>query len=522
MGVARPTEEQLADLSRRLGLGFSAEDVREFHALMDEALEAHDWVAEEADVVAEERPLRGRPPTRAENPLGAWYWRTEISATGVGPLAGKTVAVKDNIGVADVPMMNGSVVLEGCVPEEDATVVQRVLEAGATVTGKAVCESLCYSGGSHTSDSGPVLNPYDHTRSSGGSSSGCAALLANGDVDLALGGDQGGSIRGPSSWSGVYGLKPTYGLVPYTGAFPLEMTLDHLGPMARSSADVALLLDVIAGPDGLDPRQNLLAASKPNGSYAGELERGVEGLRVGLLQEGFGWGGSEPDVDENVRGAVHAFGALGAEVVDVSVPPHRTGMNLTLGIAAEGSTSLFMHGSGVGTNWRGRYSTAMLTSFAKGLHERSDRLPPMVKLQMLTGQWLHDTYGGLCYANAQNLGRRLTQAYDDALAAVDVLALPTTPMKATPLPAAGISATESAHVAHQMGANTAPFNVAGHPAMSIPCALSDGLPVGLMLVGRRGEDGTVLRAAHAFEQNVFRPPPAHEVPGVSTAEPVRQ
>lgn len=520
MSVRRPTEEQLAYLARRLGLGLSAEDVREFHALVDEGLEAHDWVDEEASVAAQRRPLRGRAPTPAENPLGAWYWRTQISSTDVGPLAGKTVAVKDNIGVADVPMMNGSVVLEGCVPEEDATVVQRVLAAGATVAGKAVCESLCYSGGSHTSDSGPVLNPYDHARSSGGSTSGCAALLANGDVDLALGGDQGGSIRGPSSWSGVYGMKPTYGLVPYTGAFPLEMTLDHLGPMARSSADVALLLDVIAGPDGLDPRQNLLSVWKPNGSYAGELDRGVEGLRIGLLQEGFGWGRSEPDVDEAVRAAVHAFGALGAEIVDASVPQHRTGMNLTLGIAAEGSTSLFMHGSGVGTNWRGRYSTAMLKAFSNGLRERSERLPPMVKVQMLMGQWLHDTYGGLCYANAQNLGRRLTQAYDDAFTGVDLLALPTTPMKATLLPGEGISATESAHVAHEMGANTSPFNVSGHPAMSIPCALSNGLPVGMMIVGRRGEDGTVLRAAHAFEESVFRPPPS--VSSVSNSEEVRQ
>ena len=160
-------------------------------------------------------------------------------------------------------MMNGTSTLEGYVPDVDATIVTRILDAGGFILGKAVCESLCFSGGSHTSDTGPVRNPHNTDYTTGGSSSGSAALVAAGEVDLAIGGDQGGSIRIPASWCGIYGLKPTYGLVPYTGIFPIELTLDHTGPMARSVADVALLLEAIAGPDGLDPRQRAVCSLMP-------------------------------------------------------------------------------------------------------------------------------------------------------------------------------------------------------------------------------------------------------------------
>src|SRR4029077_5176117 len=146
-------------------------------------------------------------------------------------------------------MMNGSGLLEGYVSDQDATVVTRVLDAGGTILGKAVCENLCLSSGSHTSASGVAHNPHDPRRSPGGSSSGCGALVASGAVDMAIGGDQAGSIRIPSSWSGIYGLKPTYGLVPYTGICAEDHTLDHTGPMARTVAEIALLLEVLAGPD---------------------------------------------------------------------------------------------------------------------------------------------------------------------------------------------------------------------------------------------------------------------------------
>ena len=159
-------------------------------------------------------------------------------------------------------MTNGSKILDGYIPDVDATVVSRILNSGATIVGKTNAEDFCFSGGSHTGAHGPVRNPRKPTHSTGGSSSGSAAALAAGDIELALGGDQGGSIRIPAAWSGVYGLKPTYGLVPYTGCSMIEMTLDHVGPMANSSEGIARLLSSIAGPDVNDPRQRGVIPSK--------------------------------------------------------------------------------------------------------------------------------------------------------------------------------------------------------------------------------------------------------------------
>ncbi len=506
MPVERPTTDDVGRIAAALGFPLGAGEAEEFTSLVDEALRSHDWVDEtEPSPHGPGRDLRaGYRPDDDENRLGAWYWKTEIRTNAEGPLEGKTVAVKDNIAVAGVPMANGSSLLDGYVPEIDATVVSRVLAAGGTIAGKAVCEALCYSGSSHTSETGPVRNPYDPARSSGGSSSGCGALLGDRQVDLAIGGDQGGSIRCPSSWSGAIGLKPTFGLVPYTGAFPLEMTLDHLGPMALTVEDAALLLDVLAGPDGLDPRQHGVPVAA---SYRDALELDASGLRIGILSEGFGHEVSEPDVDEAVREAAGSFERLGARVTEVSVPWHRKAGNITLGIAAEGSLALLVRGEGLGSNWRGLYLTSMLEAFANGRRARPDRIPPMVKLQAIVGQWAYDTRRGSLYSKAQNLARDLTRAYDAALEEVDLLALPTTPVKAHVLPTGPLSATESTHLAHRMGGHTSPFNVSGHPAISVPCALSEGLPVGLMLVGPRGRDELVLRAAHAFQTEVYELPP---------------
>lgn len=510
MKVQRPTRGELAAIDARLGLGLTADELDELLDLVDESLRVHDWLdaCEDEDAVQRYGARKSQPPSDGENPFGAWYRKTRIVGAGEGPLAGLSVAVKDNICVAGVPMASGSDQLEGFVCDRDATVVSRVLAAGGTIVGKAVCESLSYSGGSHTSNTGPVRNPYDPARSSGGSSSGCAALLAAGEVDLAIGGDQGGSIRAPSSWSGVYGLKPTYGLVPYTGALPLEMTLDHLGPMARTASDLGLLLEVLAGPDGLDPRQGVFPAG--SGSFRAVDAGNLAGLRVGLLAEGFGWESSQADVDEAVRAACSALRELGADVHEISVPLHRHGGKLTHAIAAEGSTALLIHGDGAGTNWRGLYPRRLMAALGSGRREHPGSTPAMLKLQALVGQWLHDRYRGQYYAKAQNVGRQLAAAYDEALDRVDAVAMPTTPLKATVLPPAGMSTGESIRVGHEMGANTAPFNVTGHPALSFPCALSDGLPVGLMLVGRHGDDAILIRIAHTYERDVYRIPPPPE------------
>jgi amidase len=353
-----------------------------------------------------------------------------------------------------------------------------------------------------------VRNPADPARTTGGSSSGSAALVAAGEVDLAIGGDQGGSVRIPSSWCGIYGLKPTWGLVPYTGAFPIELTLDHLGPMGRTAADVALLLDAIAGPDGLDPRQGADVRVEP---YHAALSRDLRGLRIGLVTEGFGWPGlSEPDVDEAVRDAAHAFQRLGCQVRDVTIPWHRDGIHIWNAIAIEGATLLMVAGNSMGTNWKGHYTTSLLEVYARGRLSQADELSETTKLVVLLGQYLQDTTGGRYYARAQNLARSLRAAYEAALADCDLLAMPTLPLKATRIPPPTASREEYVARALEMIPNTCPFDVTGQPAINVPVGLSGGLPVGMMLIGRNGADATVLRAADAWQQHQAPAPGARE------------
>ena len=502
MSVRQPTIDELAGIGRAYGLNLTNEDLESFSGLIAPMLESYDRLDQLPEptlpVMYPRNP--GHRPKPEDNPLGAWYWRSEIKGAGSGLLAGKTIVIKDNVSVAGIPMMNGTSVLEGYVPDTDATLVTRILDAGGTILGKAVCESLCVSGGSHTSDTGPVRNPHDTTRSAGGSSSGSAALVASGEVDMAIGGDQGGSIRIPAGWCGIYGLKATYGLVPYTGVFPVELTLDHTGPMARTAADCALLLEAIAGPDGLDPRQS---GGPQAQAYTKALTGDVSGLRLGLVEEGFGIAGeSERDVDEAVTQAAHSYERLGAQVKKVSIPWHTDGPHIFNGIIVEGMTVLMVAGNSMGTNWKGHYNIGLLDTFARNRRDRADDLSDTTKRAVMLGQYMQDRYHGRYYAKAQNLARTLKAAYDDAFKQFDLLVMPTLPFKATRIPAPDADREESVARALEMNANTAPFNVTGHPAITVPCAISEGLPVGMMLVGRTGEDATVLRAADAFQRSI--------------------
>ncbi|MDQ5853650.1 MAG: amidase [Chloroflexota bacterium] len=506
MTVKTPNIEELAAVAQGYYLHPTTEDLESFRGLMAGVLASYarlDQLTEPTLPVKYPR-TPGYRPQPEDNPLGAWYWRCEIQGASDGLLAGKTVAIKDNVCVAGVPMMNGTSVLEGYVPEVDATIVTRILDAGGTILGKAVCESLCFSGGSHTSDTGPVRNPHNPAYSTGGSSTGSGALVAAGEVDLAIGGDQGGSIRIPSCWCGIYGLKPTYGLVPYTGVFPIELTLDHTGPMARTAADCARLLEAIAGPDGLDPRQS---ASLTGQAYSQMLTGDVRGLRLGIVQEGFSWPGmSEADVDEAVTQAAYAFERLGATVRPVSILWHRDGIHIWNAIAVEGATMLMVAGNSMGTNWKGHYTTSLLEAYARGRKNQADDLSETTKLVVLLGQYMQTHYHGRYYAKAQNLARSLSAAYDAALAEHDLLVMPTLPMKTRPIPPPTASREEYTVRALEMIANTCPFDVTGHPAINVPCGTPSGLPVGMMLIGRHGDDATVLRAADVYDRQIAAVP----------------
>jgi len=501
VAIRLPTLRTVAELADRHGFDLTPEELETYREVMAHTLEV---LARLDDLQPAPRPeVRyprepGRRPAPAENPYGAWYWRCSIDGAPDGLLAGKSVAVKDSICVAGVPMMNGSSLLEGFVPEVDATVVTRILDAGGRITGKSACEHLCVSDSSNTSDSGPVLNPHDPARSAGGSSSGSAVLVATGACDMALGADQAGSIRMPAAWCGIYGLKPTYGLVPYTGCCSIEYTLDHVGPMAASVTDTALLLQAIAGPDGFDPRQAGVAAD----DYRGRLEDGIEGMRVGVLSEGFGWPGAEEEVEAAVRQAAGRLSEVGAAVDEVSVPLHRDSAAIWRGVGVEGNLLREFRGSLLATGSKAWYDVALHDAFGRARARNANDLAHTAKSIALSGAYLHERYGGRFYGKARNLVPLLAGAYDEALATHDVLVMPATPMRATKLPEANAGLAELIRHAFEVNASVCGFNLTGHPAISIPVGPADGLPIGLMAIGARFEDAKLLRFARACERSV--------------------
>lgn len=497
MTVQRPTLSQMKDVVSELGMSMSDARVQEFLNVMQGTLDAYDIVDGLPDYLPPVLYPRtsGYRPTVEENPMNAWYVKTEVKGAPRGPLLGRSVALKDNVCLAGVPMMNGASTLKGYTPDLDATIVTRLLDAGATIAGKAHCEYFCLSGGSHTNATGPVHNPHKHGYSAGGSSSGSGALVGGGLIDMAIGGDQGGSIRMPASFCGCYGMKPTHGLVPYSGIMPIENTIDHTGPMTQNVMDNALMLEVLAGADGLDPRQYDVKTDR----YTAAVGRGVSGLRIGVIKEGYEQPGAEADVNDKVRAAAETLRLLGATVDEISVPWHLHGVAIWTPIALEGLTQQMMLGNGMGTGWEGLYTTSLL-EYHSNWRTRADELSDTLKISMLIGQYHLKHTRGRYYAKAQNLSRQLRDEFNKVFASYDLLLTPTTAMKAPPIPPSDATLEEWCQRAFENITNTATFDVTGHPAMSVPCGMSDGLPVGLQIIGRRYDESTIYRAASAFEQ----------------------
>jgi len=496
-GSGQATLDELRADARAVGFDLSDTELKAIQSYVADFMKATDRIAKAVPPAPPPKygPRSGTRPAAAENPLGAWYVTTSIKGAPTGPLAGKKIAIKDNICVAGLPMMNGSKVLEGFVPNTDATVVTRLLDAGAEITGKSVCESFCMDFGSHTADTGFVLNPHDHTRTTGGSSSGSAALVASNVVDMAVGCDEGGSIRVPSAFCGIVGLKPTWGLVPFTGIFPLEITIDHVGPMAHTVHDCALMLETLAGPDGLDPRQNAALQRQP---YTTLMKAGGKGLRIGILKEGFGLPDGEKDVDALVLDAAHRFEKAGAVVSTVSVKEH-TGLAMDCLNIVSANMAPIAHDS-VGSNYKGRYPLDMAEFYVKHRQERAALFPPEVKLWLVLEHLLDRTGDGLHYARAREVGRAVKAAYDEALTQVDVLVMPTVATRPPKLPPPNVDFATSLKLGDGAALNTPQFDLTGHPGLNVPCGKLDGLPIGMMIVGRTGADATVLRAGYAFEQ----------------------
>jgi amidase len=500
MVIRRPSVEELALHARAEGFAATLPELQAYQARIDATFQAYDRIDQ---LVEPKLPVlyprdRGYRPSEDENPLGAWAWKCSVRGEQQGLLAGKRIALKDVIAVAGMPLMNGSAVMDGFTSDVDATVVTRILEAGGEIVGKAVCENFCFSGGSHTSYPAPVLNPHDLDRWAGGSSSGSAVVVANGECEMALGCDQGGSIREPSSYCGVFGLKPTYGLVPYTGIGSLEPTVDHVGPIAATVEDIARLLESIAGRDEFDARQAVTIPEIP--AYSQRFDEGCKGIRIGVVTEGFGWPeASEEDVDDTVRSAARAFKDLGASVTEVSIPMHRDAPAIFTAVVIEGAWSTMIRDDGIGRGWLGYYDTNLVKFYGSSRRTRANDFPHTVKLVSLIASYMAERYHSVYYSKGQNLRRSLRAAYDAMLEEFDLLVMPTTPQKAIPFDSER-SLADDLFMSLNMIQNTCGFDLTGHPALNVPCGLSDGLPVGLMLVGRHWDEVTILRAARAFEQ----------------------
>ncbi|WP_340117799.1 amidase [Pelagibius sp. 7325] len=505
MTLRRPAIDDILDISATYGLDLTEAEVAELKPLVDGVIAGYDLMDQYPDPLRAVTPavrIPGARPEPEDDPLNGIVRNCSVKAypeVKKGPLSGKSIGVKDTICVAGLPMTCASRLLYDYTSDIDATVVKRVLEAGGHITAVLNTDDFAFSGGGHTSAYGPGRNPVDPAHVPGGSSNGSATAPATGQVDIALGGDQGGSIRIPASFSGVVGHKPTHGLVPYTGIVGFDQTIDHIGPMAKRVEDVALLLGVIAGVDdtAIDPRQ---PSSIEVPDYAAALTGKVKGLKIAVVKEGFETPEAMKPVNKAVKAAAKQLEGLGAKVKEVSIPLHRRVVPLWNCIAIEGGLDSFYHGH-TAYQHKGYYNPRLISAMMRAVRTNAGDFSPTAKLGAVVGHYMRQQYHGAFYARAQNMARVLTAAYDKVLAEADLLLMPTTPQTAHSMPAS----PEKDRVEHisqalNMVANTAAFDLSGHPSVSVPVNGVDGLPVGLMLTGRRFDDATVLRVAHAYQQ----------------------
>ncbi len=407
-----------------------------------------------------------------------------------GPLAGVPVALKDNLCTRGVPTTCSSRILEGWLPPYDATVVARVLAAGAVPVGKANLDEFALGSSTEHSAFGPTRNPRDLSRVPGGSSGGSAAAVAAGFAPLALGSDTGGSIRQPASFCGVVGLKPTYGLVSRYGLIAFASSLDQIGPFAATVADTALLLEVIAGHDPLDSTS--LPEAPP--TYLDHLDRGVDGLRVGVLAELADDEGIDADVRRRVDQAADALAGAGATVESASVPAARLGLSAYYLIApAEASSNLARY-DGVRYGLRVDAPTTAEMNAAT----RTAGFGAEVKRRIMLGTYaLSAGYYDAYYGKAQRVRTLLIADFAAAYQRFDVLLAPTAPTTAFPVGAK----IDDPLTMYLSDVCTIPSNLAGDPAISVPFGTGDdGLPVGVQLLGPARSEATLLQAAAVLER----------------------
>ena len=401
-----------------------------------------------------------------------------------------------------LPTTAGSRILEGYRSPFASSAQERLEAAGAILLGKTNCDEFAMGSSTENSAYGPARNPWDETTVPGGSSGGSSAAVAAGQAVFALGTDTGGSIRQPASLTGTIGMKPTYGRVSRWGMVAFASSLDQCGPFARSVRDIAVVLGVLAGHD---PRDST-SVDTPVPDYAAALTGDVKGLRLGVPREYF-VPGMEPGVELAVRAAIDTLRGLGAEIVDVSLPSTDRGLATYYIIAPAEASANLARFDGV------RYG---LSVGADEIWENYDRtrgagFGPEVKRRIMLGTYaLSAGYYDAYYVKAQQVRTLIKAEFDEVLSTVDAILAPTSPTVAFKIGAK----VDDPLAMYLNDACTLPVNIAGLPGISVPCGLSDGLPVGLQVIGRAFDEATVLRVADAYEGAAgfsdLRPPTAHD------------
>jgi aspartyl-tRNA(Asn)/glutamyl-tRNA(Gln) amidotransferase subunit A len=413
----------------------------------------------------------------------------EIDSKGNdGPLAGIPVAIKDNISTKGILTTCASKILTGYIPPYDAHVVERLKEAGAVIIGKTNMDEFAMGTSTETSFYGSTKNPWDTDRVPGGSSGGSAAAVAGGEAPLALGSDTGGSVRCPASFCGIVGLKPTYGVISRYGLIAYANSLEQIGPFATNVRDAAALFDVIAGYDVRDS-----TSVDREAKYSSALENDVSRLKIGVPEEYFGEGTDEK-VEQAVWDAIHKLEDLGASRTEVRMPHTKYALAAYYIIAMSEASSNLARFDGMryglrteDSDWHTTFSQVRAAGFGDE-----------VKRRIILGTYAlsagyHDKY----YLKALGVRTLIKQDFEQAFKNVDVLIAPTMPYPAFKL-GEKIGDPLSLYLAD---VDTVPINLAGVPSISVPCGFSEGMPIGMQIIGKHFDEATILRAAYTFEEN---------------------
>jgi len=416
----------------------------------------------------------------------------DLAAKGdpLPPLAGVPVGIKDVMVTKGIRSTAGSKILENFIPPYDCTAVARLEAAGAIVLGKLNCDEFAMGSSNENSAYGPVRNPRDKSRVPGGSSGGSAAAVAAGMAVATLGSDTGGSIRQPAAFCGVVGLMPTYGRISRYGLIAFASSLDHIGPLTRTVKDAALLLGCIAGRDPLDST----SANVPVPDYARELQKPVQGLKLGVPKEYFAEG-LDAEVRASVDSAIAGLKNQGCEIVSISLPHTAYAVPAYYVIATAEASANLARFDGVRYGYRSANPQTLSEMYRRS---RDEAFGAEVKRRIMLGTYvLSSGYYDAYYLKAQKVRTLITRDFEEAFTRVDAIVTPTTPTPAFKLG----EKTDDPLAMYLADIYTVTGDLAGIPGISVPCGNTKaGLPIGLQILGRHFDESTLLRVARAVEQ----------------------